>query len=380
MIKSLKLTNFKCFKNQLLTFRNLTLLSGLNSSGKSSVLQALLLLRQSYQQNLLPSTGLALNGDLVSIGTAQDALFEGAEDDFISFELALKNGLESKWSFNYNQQLDILQIDNLSIESSIYDSTLFSDNFHYLEAERIRHRTNLNVSNSQVKYHRQLGSQGEYTSNFLSFYRDELVSESLHHPKAKSLTLAHEVEAWMGEISPGTKINIKSDFDDTLVSLGYSYKEINPYHPKNVGFGISCILPIIVALLASKPGTLILLEHPEVHLHPKGQSKIGELLALAANHGVQIILETHSDHIFNGVRLAVHSGKIDSTDVQLHHFRHQVVKGELNVEVISPSMNQQGRIDEWPDGFFDEWGASLEALLQPVGETNDVYMTTDTEL
>ena len=73
MICSFKLINFKKFEDQLIAFKPLTLISGLNSTGKSSILQSLLLLRQSFQQNLLPSIGLALNGELVNIGTAQDA-------------------------------------------------------------------------------------------------------------------------------------------------------------------------------------------------------------------------------------------------------------------------------------------------------------------
>ena len=76
MIQSVHLFNYKCFANQNTAFNALTLLSGLNGTGKSSVIQALLLLRQSYQQTLLPGKGLALNGDLVNVGTAQDALFE----------------------------------------------------------------------------------------------------------------------------------------------------------------------------------------------------------------------------------------------------------------------------------------------------------------
>ncbi len=88
MISSLRLINFKPFENQFLLLRPLTLLSGLNSTGKSSVLQSLLLLRQSYQQSLLLEMGLGLNGDLVRIGTAQDALFEGAgKEDPIGFDL-----------------------------------------------------------------------------------------------------------------------------------------------------------------------------------------------------------------------------------------------------------------------------------------------------
>ena len=81
MIRTLRLQNFKCFEDQTLSFGRLTLLAGLNGTGKSSVLQALLLLRQSYQQGLLLQTGLSLNGDWVRLGTASDALFEGAQEE-----------------------------------------------------------------------------------------------------------------------------------------------------------------------------------------------------------------------------------------------------------------------------------------------------------
>jgi predicted ATPase len=369
MISSIRLENFKCFENQFLDFRNLTMLSGLNSSGKSSTLQSLLLLRQSYQQDLLPDTGLALNGDLVCIGTAQDAIFEGATEDAIAFEITWKNGIEAKWRFKYNKQVDVLEISSSATEPKVYQSNLFGDKFHYLQAERIGPRTYLEMSEFQVRQHGQLGSQGEYTAYFLSIYRDkEITNKQLQHPSQESLKLINQVEAWMGEVSPGTRINIKNNSDLDLVSLQYSYGLSNPYRSTNVGFGISYTLPIIVAILASEPESLILLENPEAHLHPKGQAKMGELLALAASCGIQIVVETHSDHILNGIRLAVHAGKLDPNDVQLHYFQRQETRGESKTEVISPRMDRNGRIDNWPDGFFDEWDKSLEALLAPVGD------------
>src|SRR4028119_429531 len=110
MITSLHLLNFKAFENQLLEFKKLTLFSGLNSTGKSSVMQSFLLLRQSYQQGLLPGKGLALNGDLVNVGTARDALFEGAKEDLIAFDIVWENNSEGIWCFTYNQEVDVLNI------------------------------------------------------------------------------------------------------------------------------------------------------------------------------------------------------------------------------------------------------------------------------
>jgi predicted ATPase len=372
MMRSLRLLNFKPFANQFLEFRPLTLLSGLNSTGKSSVLQSLLLLRQSYQQGLLQSVGLALNGDLVRIGMAKDAFCERAQEDYITFEIAWKNDNKGIWNFNYDlekQEADVLNLTSKPTDSEVYQSSLFSNNFHYLHAERIGPRPFNDISDYQVQRLGQLGSRGEYTAHFLLINEDkDIPNNQLSHPMAKSNDLRNQVEAWMREVSPGTRIKINPNTDMGLINLQYFYGDSNPYRATNVGFGITYTLPIIVAALASPPGTLIILENPEAHLHPKGQSKMGELLALAASCGVQVVIETHSDHVLNGIRLAVHGGKLDPKDVQLHYFQRQEKEGQAFTEVVSPHIDRNGRIDQWPDGFFDEWDKSLEALLEPAGE------------
>lgn len=364
MISSVRLKNFKPFSNQSLSFKPLTLLSGLNSTGKSSVLQALLLMRQSYQQGLLENQGLALNGELVSIGTAQDALFEGAKEDSISFEIVWENSNQGIWNFDYDRQKDVLSIASKPVTSDIYKSSLFNKKFHYLQAERLGPRLFFEMSDFQVQQLEQLGVKGEYTAHFLFINENQTIpNRSLEHPQANSRILRDQVEAWMGEVSPGTRLKINAKQDIDLMSLQYYYGDSNPYRSTNVGFGISYTLPIIVAILSSPPETLILIENPEAHLHPKGQAKMGELLALAASCGVQIIVETHSDHVLNGIRLTVYRSKLEPEKVQLHYFEHRKQGTEFITEVISPKIDRNGRIDKWPEGFFDEWDKSLEALL-----------------
>jgi predicted ATPase len=365
MINLIKLQNFKCFESQLLQFKPLTMLSGLNSSGKSSVLQSLLLLRQSYQQGLLPDKGLALNGDLVSIGTAQDALFENAKEEVISFEINWDNKLKGDWSFKYNQESEVLNLTGENADFDVYQTSLFRDNFHYLQAERNGPIVYSDISDFPVKMHKQIGTQGEFTPYFLSAYREKPVHKNLAHPQSKSLELRFQVEAWLGEISPGTRLTINDNSQLDLVSLQYSYSRSNNYRATNVGFGISYVLPIIVAILASESGALILIENPEAHLHPKGQSQMGKLMALAASCGIQIIVETHSDHVLNGVCLAVHGGKLRPEDVQLNFFERWAKEEDIITKVVSPVIDQNGRIDYWPDGFFDEWEKSLDILLEP---------------
>lgn len=358
MISSLRLLNFKAFENQLVEFKSLTLLSGYNSTGKSSVLQALSLLHQSYQQNLLQNTGLLLNGNLVNIGIGNDALYENAKEDYVVFELIFKNETKGIWHFNYNsleREADVLELGLKSVDADIYQSSIFSGEFHHLQSERAT--TASGILNYQARELRQIGALGEYVAHFLYTYGNQPIPiAQLAHPQAKSINLIDQVEAWMGEISSGLHIQVNAHLDMDLVNLKFS----DP-----IGYGITYVLPIIVAILASSPGALILIEHPETGLHAQAQTKLGKLLALAANCGVQVVVETHSDQILNGIRLAVHGRKIEPEDVQLHYFQRHQNQGQAFVKVVSPRIDKDGRIDRWPDGFFDEWENSLTVLLEP---------------
>ena len=372
MLKNLWMGNFKRFLRQKIELNHLTLLSGLNGTGKSSTLQALLLLRQSYQQNLLKTEGLALNGDLVRIGTAKDALYDDAQQDKISFALKFDGefGIEEsvQWSFKYSPESIVLPLASVPAPKSSYRQSLFTDSFQYLQAERIGSRRFFEMSDFQVSQHRQLGTQGQYTAHYLSIFGDleTIASPILAHPSETSLNLLQQVEAWLSEVSPGTRLSINSNPEMDLVNLQFSFFGGGSYRSTNVGFGITYTLPIIVAVLAAKPGALLLIENPEAHLHPKGQAQMGELLARAASIGIQVIVETHSDHVLNGIRLAVHGGRLKPEDVTLNFFQHK--QHPNDVLVVSPKIDRNGRIDQWPDGFFDEWDKSLDVLLEPAGE------------
>src|SRR5262249_22561722 len=118
----------------------------------------------------------------------------------------------------------------------------------------------------------------------------------------------------------------------------------------------------------ARSGGLLLIENPEAHLHPRGQSRIGVLLATAAACGIQVLTETHSDHVLNGIRLAARKGIIAPTSVHLHFFERRILADRAVHTVVSPRLDHHGRIDHWPDGFFDEWDRMVDALLDPTTE------------
>jgi predicted ATPase len=129
--------------------------------------------------------------------------------------------------------------------------------------------------------------------------------------------------------------------------------------PANVGYGFTYVFPILIALLTAKEGQLLIIDSPEAHLHPSAQSQMGRMLGIFAATGVQIIVETHSDHLLNGARLAVKSGNLSPSELVIHFFTGITEKGH---GVVSPSIDKNGQLSDWPEGFFDQSEKDLTQL------------------
>jgi predicted ATPase len=377
MITALHLHNFKCFEDQVIPLNNLTLLSGLNGMGKSTTIQALLLLRQSHD-GYGQISGLNLNGELASLGTAGDVRFENAQTDEMSIGVVDDQLGKLAWHFAVDPATDVLMIEQGPAQEwrNLMQCSVFNNDFQYLNAERLGPRTLFGTSDFQVRQRRQLGPQGQYTVHFLALFGNEDIPvPSLQHRDAMSPSLKNQVEAWLSDISPGARLNITALPEMDVVGLRYSFtygrNETNPYRTTNVGFGLTYTLPVLVAILSARPGALILLENPEAHLHPRGQALMGELFARAAAAGVQIVVESHSDHVLNGIRVAVRQERIAADQVSIHFFGRNEESGAHQLR--SPQIDADGRISEWPADFFDEYEKSLEALLMPRSEEDDEY-------
>lgn len=391
MIDQLTLTNFKAFQHLDLPLGPLTLLTGLNSSGKSSVLQALGLLQQSYQAGEFfeipdlftltekwdaPATehGFLLNGELVSLGTGRDVLHEDFTGEEPQITLALSESVyRYSWTVAYEPEQNLLPLIGattpLSTESALgrpVPAALipghFTAGFQYLHADRISPAEFYPRDHHAAIGRGFLGVRGEHTVNFLRHHaRDEVPDGPLRHPRAQSARLLDQAAAWLGELCPGVDLQaVAIDGTDSVrLSYGFDGPRGTRRRPTNVGFGLTYALPIVVACLTAEPGSLVLLENPEAHLHPRGQTRIAALVSAAAAQGAQLVVETHSDHVLNGVRLAVKRGVLAPDKAVLHYFRG----GATGSEVTSPRIDRDGLIDQWPEGFFDEVENTLDELL-----------------
>ena len=366
MLKSISLTNFKCFPSEQITLAPLVVLSGVNGMGKSTVLQSILLLRQSILSGTLKTEGALLNGPLVSFGTSDDVFYENAEkNEIIKLELQNESNLKESYNFKYEQGKRIL-CNEYPASCENIGETLSDKSFYYLCAERTGPRTSFARANYEMTKYNQIGNTGENCAHLLSQNeRSPLGTSELLHQNEELDELRLQVEAWLSEIgqSPRIHLNDLPNLDITGMEFSFVFGNLPSmkYRATNVGFGLTYSLPIFASVLHCKPGGLILIENPEAHLHPKGQVAMGKFLAKAAASGIQIIIETHSDHILNGIRIAVKSGELTPGDLALHFFDRK--KGESNSNRISPNIDKDGRLDQWPNGFFDEWEKGLTELL-----------------
>ncbi len=380
MLSTIKLSNFKCFRELDINCTALNLLCGLNGMGKSSVIQSLLLLRQSFTIGELQQGRLVINGDLVELGTGGDILFEDAADDLIRFELQgygippWVGSFDCAWdtASDYSPTTDQLRAQSAPGSGSTpyapdpwQQLPPFDGSVLYINAERIGPRK---VHERSETFARRgiLGSRAEYAMNYLNNHQHDKLPEGdrrcLDPNKRGLLAVANR---WLQEITPGAEIDFAEITKADALIAGFSFERrgdtrSRSYRATNVGFGLSYALPVIVAMLAPK-NTLCLIENPEAHLHPQGQTRLAELAARAASAGVQIITETHSDHFMDGVRIAVRNGQIQPQQASFHYF----ASDGPNTIVTSPQVDTDGRLSSWPPGFFDQYDENLAKLLAP---------------
>jgi predicted ATPase len=368
MLKQLSLSQFKKFLFETINFQLLTLLTGVNGMGKSSVIQAILVLRQSYDRGDLPlfKRITIYDKDLADLISPDDMLCTLATTNKVKFELSDDQGFSGTWEVIAEGTSNTLPLSGEKIDGSYENCSVFKTNFQYLNAERIGPRRFYDKL-SVARPHSVLGTRGEFTASVLLDAANKLTKVSVKtlHLPGQSTNVYDLVSAWISKIIyPGTKIAIDGS-DPTQIKLEYTfeYEKRRSFNPVNIGFGFSFALPVIVAVLTAEPGSLLVVENPEAHLHPRGQAAMGSFLALAAQGGIQILTETHSDHILNGVRLSVKRKEINPTEVKIIFLGSKQQDGHEAMYKAEPQIDENGKITEWPRDFFDTWEYSMMELL-----------------
>ncbi len=375
--------NFKLHENTEIDLKGLTILTGMNGMGKSSVIQSLLLLRQSHMMNDL-EYGLNLKGDLCDVGISGELSCQAADDSslYIGLEFQAQEPLHYRFEYPDDYMATSLKgmAGNVSAKERLADYSLFTDRFQYLSAFRFGPQKSYNRDTSLVGMKKQISKimgQCEYAVHFLEQYKNTdipIVELAVPNPRPDNETreganlpldarLEVQVERWLRKISPNIKIVIEPMGEDFRLRYKFNREE-NPitdeFSAMNTGFGITYVLPILIAVLSAERGALIIIENPEAHIHPKGQAILMELIAMAVANGVQIVIESHSDHIINGALVALNRRILSTEQLSVYYFSRDE---HAHTSIATPlAVTESGHIRRPPAGFFDQMDADLKLL------------------
>ncbi|MGE7219225.1 DUF3696 domain-containing protein [Priestia koreensis] len=434
MIESIEVKNFKGYEGiNGFDLNGITIVSGTNNSGKSSLLQAIYLITQNKTINcpilaLDEEIGLGgfsdilnkniSNRDTIEISFSIDddlletsafeylharltyrnahlyeklEVFDLGDDpvlDQVSIEYQIGNGDVSTLTFQLMDKPSIYiyavsgesdngfcylngmvpepivyQDEQLKVKNVCSDTLdqirmilnqVNKSNIHYIKAFRMNDFTEKNLSN-----HRNIGVSGEYTAEIIElkwnqnmdFFNDEGVQYKF------SVLFDEWVRNLLGpEYKIRSKVLDKGKFK-VIVEEITSGLELNL---SQVGFGISQILPILTMILTSKKNDMIIIENPEVHLHPKLQALFIDLCVFALKHKRKLVIETHSEHIINRIRLNIKLNPSLLEKVNILFFE----KKQGNIEHLDIEIHEDGKIEYWPEGFFDQSYHDLLGLIE----------------
>lgn len=383
MITHISVEGYKCLEKASVEVRLLNVLVGANACGKSSLLQTLLLLRQSADETGLVKQ-LDLTGPLYEAGTVLDILHPNAEHS-VKIQLSVDD-TKFTWRFSHDREREAAKTRIVKAnDAAEIPASLFVGNaqFAYLGAERLGPRVSNPLPINSDMLAGTLDSQGQNTAAFLARAADGLQVKGWEELSKLICRAAAELDSE----------NLESDFINTQGRLDlFSSAALNWILPgfsvsarifeqadtaaiqfvrdqdgtktdtraTHVGFGLSYTLPIVVASLALGIDSVILIENPEAHLHPKSQSRMGVFLALMAATGRQIFVETHSDHVLNGIRLAVAKQLLQPEMAIIDYF--EIHRDRSTANITQLEIGARGELSAWPMGFFDQIENDLAKL------------------
>jgi predicted ATPase len=356
MLDRVKIKNFKCFPSQEFELAPLTVLCGTNGAGKSSLIQALLLIQESLRR------------DDKEVIINPDDVFEnniGAVSQLFSHEFQGERQIEiSAWKADqgveYTYELSGAAKQQLkSVATTLDDLPKEFLKLQYLNAERLGPR----LMHSFGEYDGQINSDGSNASYLLETADEDglIIPEELRQ-EDEPQKLSYQVEKYLAAIMGKLSLHYDVDYENAFVKTTIqSSPAQEPVSQPLTGFGYSYAYPIVVAglLCTCMQDTCFIVENPEAHLHPSAQSNMGKFLGLIACTGTQVIVETHSEHIVDGMRIQMMSEK-KTDQFLLHFFEH----GKQSAIVREITVNKNGELSAWPAGFFDQKQMDLRALLE----------------
>lgn len=383
MIRALRIERFKCFDTLTLPLSPLTLFTGFNAAGKSTALQTLLLLAQTLRSQR-GAAELKLKGPLANLGTPGDIINRACGGSEVALGLKTDEA-ELLWHFSVTDdsrralkviRLECVADDGTRTVAEALDgirprgphepcqkTMAILDGLIFLSASRQVDTDLFPIPEDFEHSIADVGPIGQFAAWWFYQEGDNSVSPLRSLNKVEeSTSLRRQVNAWAADLFPGVEFNSLPVSGTSQMRLEMkSDPTSNWTRPANIGYGITYAFPTLVAGLAAPAGSTIIVDSPEAHLHPRGQARMGAFLAQMASAGVQILVETHSDHVMDGVRIAIREGILGPENATFHYF----TRNGNTTSITTPEIDADGRLSGWPEGFFDQHRRNMARLVKP---------------
>lgn len=358
MRDKLKIINFKCFKEQELVLSKLTVLVGSNGMGKSTVVQSLLLARAAKEMKDYAET-VALNGPYgLELGTSASVINQDVDSNSIQFIMRDDND-QLVYDITLEGSTEEERLD-MKIRPAVIGSLegIMYDEFYHLSAERNGPR----ISQRMVPLdYLHTGIRGEHSAQILA-KRHQKIDNNRLHPDVMTPYLIDHVNAWLNMILPGVELTANEDTAMQTCQVKIRNKRAMDFvESTNIGFGISYALPIIIQGLVAEEGRYFIVENPEAHLHPSAQTRMGKFIAMLADKGLHVVIETHSDHLLDGIQIYAATHRELKDDIIIYNF---VQDNEFNVKVEPITLDDDFDYSNWPDGFMDQTNKNYNEFVE----------------
>lgn len=376
MIKTLSIQHFKAFDElQQVRLGGLTLLTGINGRGKSSFLQVLLLLSQSLRNSAQHTLdNLLLKGDWVDLGSFTEITNVYAKHNLpIIFDIETDNDTDYRFRLSYKAgsissmgDLCGMEVNGTEMfsESSFYGENTSVEKDSMLAAPVISGYTSL--TNLQRMYYisadRESAQNEEDNVSRSSLWLDKKGRNILNVIYAEGEDFQKGVEQELSNIFDGATFLIKEEGNALRLYMD-STDNGRLFRPVNVGYGYSYALSLITAGLLAKKDECIIVENPEAHLHPSAQSAIMQFFCREVlPKKVQVLIETHSDHIVNASLIAVRNQVLTDNQLEILFF-YRKKEAEKLFAVQNLEITSKGRVKNPPQNFCDQYAMDLRTLM-----------------
>lgn len=349
MIKKLEIRNLKCIEKLEIECSRLNVFIGTNSSGKSTIQQALLFVGQNMEESA------GLNGKYIHLGEFEEVRCQYGDSKEIQVKVVDDEEYHVTKILKRDSETNKLHLITKTKKDGHLPIKVTDRQFQYLSCHRIGP---VALYKKNMTLEEDLGNDGEFAIAYLNEHGSDVLEQQLCQGE-EDFTLLGQVNWWLNYIV-GAEISTEEISGTDFVKATYQMNQVRNIRPGNIGSGVSYLISILIMCLSSPKEGIMVIENPEIHLHPAAQSKLCEFFYFITAADRQIFMETHSDHIFNGFRVGLANRKMKEDTVNI---RFTYLDSQYLTQTEKVKIGKYGKVENQVKDLFDQFDIDLNRML-----------------